>query len=181
MDQRTIANLGILGVLAERESASIRDVHDTLRHSLGRYWGASTGVLGPTMTRLEENGHVELSLADGGDPYRITDSGVERLRSLLREPLEDVADAPLQAPMLMKLGFLHHLPLDEQRRELARLTDQLKTARAELVDLQSVHEAAVDDETDAGYRFDLIRLRVFVLDAVIEWLDTIEIDRSATQ
>lgn len=181
MDQRSIASLGILSVLAEQESATIRDVHDRLRHSFGRYWGASTGVLGPTMTRLEENGYVELSLGDGGDPYRITDSGLERLRSLLREPLEDIEHSPLQPPLLMKLGFLHHLPLDEQRREIDRLTDRLRTARAELVDLRSVHEREVDDETDTGYRGELIRLRILVFDAVLEWLDTIEFDRSATQ
>ena len=181
MDQRSIASIGILGVLAELESATIRDVHDRLRHSFGRYWGASTGVLGPTMTRLEENGHVELSFADGGDPYRITDSGLEQLRSLLREPLEDVEGAPLQAPLLLKLGFLHHLPLEEQRREIDRLTDRLRTARSELVELQSVHEREVDDETDAGYRGELIRLRVFVLDAVLEWLETVEFDRSAAR
>ncbi|WP_254525713.1 hypothetical protein [Natrinema caseinilyticum] len=178
MDQRTIASLGILGVLTEKERATIRDVHETLQHNFGRYWGASTGVLNPTMTSLKNSGHVELVLDDGGGSYRITESGINRLQSLLREPIKDVSESPLQASLAMKFGFLHHLPLAEQRQEIDRLADRLRTARTELTDLRSIHETEVED-AETGYRRDLIRLRIFVLDALIEWLETVEIDRSA--
>lgn len=177
MEQRDLATLGILGVLAEKERETVQNIHDTLQHNFGRYWGASTGILGPTMTRLEERGHVELKLVDGTGTYQITESGGHRLQSLLREPLEDVSGSPLQAPLVMKFGFLHHLPPTEQRHEIDALTDQLRTARAELVDVRSRHKTAVDDERDTGYRGDLIRLRIFVLDALLEWLDTIEVGR----
>lgn len=179
MDQRTIASLCTLGVLAEEESATVQDVHDKLQHNFGRFWGASTGILGPTMTRLEESGHVELTLVDGVGTYRITESGFQRLESLLREPIEDVSSSPLQAPLVMKLGFLHQLPPAEQRAEIDALADRLRTARAELVDVKSMHETEVDEEHATGYRGDLIRLRIFVLDALLEWLDTIEIGRPA--
>lgn len=179
MDQRTIASLGILGVLAEEERATIRDVHDMLQHNFGRYWGASTGALNPTMTRLEESGHVELVLDESGGSYRITDSGVDRLQSLLREPIEGISQSPLQASLVVKFGFLHHLPPAEQQQEIDALADRLRTARAELVDLRSVHETEVDDNAGTGYRRDLIRLRIFVLDALVEWVETIEIDRPA--
>jgi len=131
------------------------------------------------MTRLEESGHVELVLGNGGGSYRITESRIDRLQSLLRKPIEDVSRSPLQASLPMKFGFLHHLPPAEQRQEIDALTDRLRTARAELADLRSRHETEVDRDAETGYRRDLIRLRIFVLDSLIEWLETVEIDRSA--
>lgn len=175
MEQRELAMLGVLGVLAEEGTATIKTVHTTLQHTFGSYWGVSTGILGPTMTRLEEDGHVELTLTGGG-AYRITESGYDRLQSLLRESVDGLSRSPLQPQLAMKLGFLHHIPLSEQREEIDALTDRLRTAQAELADVKSRHEAEVDDELDTGYRGDLIRLRIFVLDALLEWLETIEID-----
>ncbi|MDS0477008.1 hypothetical protein [Natrinema sp. 1APR25-10V2] len=175
MNQRELATLGALGVLAEEETATVRAVHETLQHNFGNYWGASTGVLGPTMTRLEEAGHVGLTLTDGGT-YRITESGIARLQSLLRDPVDGLSSSPLQPQLVMKLGFLHHLPLPEQREEIDALADRVRTAREELGDVKSIHEAEVDDAVDTGYRGDLILLRIFVLDALLDWLDALEID-----
>jgi len=78
-----------------------------------------------------------------------------------------------------EIRLLHHLPPAEQRQEIDALTDRLRTARAELADLRSRHETEVDRDAETGYRRDLIRLRIFVLDSLIEWLETVEIDRSA--
>lgn len=181
MDHREITTFGILGVLAEEESATIKDVRDALQHSFGNYWGASTGVIEPAMTGLETDGHVEVTLFDGVGAYRITESGRERLRSLLREPVDGLSSSPLQPQLVMKLGFLHHLPLTVQRDEVSALTDRLRTARADLVDVESLHETAVDEGTDTGYRGELIRLRIFVLDALLEWLDTVEINCAMTR
>jgi DNA-binding PadR family transcriptional regulator len=177
-----MATLGILGVLAETDDgATIGAVHDTLQHNFGRYWGASTGVLGPTMTQLEERGHVELTVADEVGAYRITESGRDRLRSLLREPLEDLSSSPLQPALVLKFGYLHHLEPSAQRAEIDSLHDRLRTARDDLVDVKSSHDEHVSDDAETGYRGDLLLLRVFVLDAIADWLDELEVDRAATQ
>ncbi|ELY37768.1 hypothetical protein [Natronorubrum tibetense] len=79
MEQPDLTTLGILEVLTEEKQATVRNIHDTLQHNFGRYWWASTGILGPTMTWLKERGHVELKLANGAGTYQITESGGHRL------------------------------------------------------------------------------------------------------
>ncbi len=174
MDQRELASLGMLGTLAEREVATVDEIHDSLHHTFGRYWGASTGILSPTASQLVDDGHVEVVSEAESVGHRITDEGVDRLRELLREPVEDVSHPSFRPHLMMKLGFLHHLPAGEQREELDGLREQLHAARDRLLTADQSHETEGTDSEAVGYRSELIDLRVRIIDAFVDWLDRVE-------
>lgn len=175
MEQRELASLAILGILAEKERATVKTVHEKLRHNFGRYWGASTGILVPTVNQLNDDGYVKTTdSTTQAATYKITDEGRNHLQSLLTKPIEDVSHPSFRAHLMMKLGFLHHLSIDGQQAEIRALKDQLKTAREELRTIDAAHEAEVDDRERVGYRQELIDLRVRILDTFLEWLDAIE-------
>lgn len=162
MEQRQLTELGVLGFLNERE-ASLGTIQDRFNHNFGRHQFAGHGVLEPALARLREQGHVR-----GSPTYRITESGRDRLRELLREPVSDVADPTQRPHLLVKLGFLHHLPPSEQDDEVARLEDQFHRARAEWIDVANAHGA--DEAAHSGYRLELIELTIQLLDAQLEWI-----------
>ncbi|ELY38924.1 PadR family transcriptional regulator [Natronorubrum tibetense] len=175
MEQRELASLAILGILAEKERATVKTVHEKLRHNFGRYWGASTGILVPTVNQLNDDGYVKTTdSTTQAATYKITDEGRNHLQSLLTKPIEDVSHPSFRAHLMMKLGFLHHLSIDGQQAEIRALKDQLKTAREELRTIDAAHESEVDDRERVGYRQELIDLRVRILDTFLEWLDAIE-------
>ena len=171
MDASDLASLGILGVLAEEETATVERIRERLQHNFGKYWAGSYGVLLPTVSRLTEpdsGSEPAVERVESDDTYAITERGFERLYDLLREPIEDVAN-PMNYPQFaLKLGFLHHLPGDDQRAELAALEDRFEGARNHYVELRDLH----GDEFDAprGYRRELFSLRAMVLDDHLQWL-----------
>ena len=79
MKQRELASFSVLGVLAEEQVATLNQIHEKLRHSFGRYWGASTSILIPTISQLEDEGHLNATTADGNYAYEITPAGRDRL------------------------------------------------------------------------------------------------------
>ncbi|ELZ04056.1 hypothetical protein C482_03451 [Natrialba chahannaoensis JCM 10990] len=174
MEQRELASIGVLGILAEEDRASVETVHERLQHTFGRYWGASTGILVPTIDHLEEQGHVELTASTPVATYKLTDSGQDRLQSLLTGPVEDVSHPSFRPHLMLKLGFLHHLPTERQRDELNQIKDQLHTARETLLDIDETHETAVENRESVGYRRNLTDLRVRITDAFLAWLDEVE-------
>ena len=112
---------------------------------------------------LRETGHVR-----GSRTYRITESGRDRLRKLVRERVSDVDDPGQRPHLLLKLGFLHHLPPSEQDEEVARLEDQFHRARAEWIEVANAHGA--DEAVHSGYRLELIELTIQLLDTQLEWI-----------
>ncbi|THE64693.1 hypothetical protein D8Y22_11285 [Salinadaptatus halalkaliphilus] len=175
MEQRELAKLGILGVLAETESATIESVHKLLTHNFGRYWGASTGILVPTMNQLKTDGYVEQVSVDGSDvAYRMTDPGRDHLQSLLTATIEDVSDPSSRPVLMIKLGYLHHLSVSAQREEIQQLKDQLRSERENVRSLQDLHATEIDDRDASGYRRELYDLRIRIIDALLEWLATVE-------
>lgn len=170
MKQRELASLSVLGVLAEEQVATLNQIHEKLRHSFGRYWGASTSILIPTISQLEDEGHLNATTADGNYAYEITPAGRDRLKALLRERIEDVSHPSFRPHLLLKLGFLHHLPKDEQHTENESLQDQLYETRDRLLTLESYHGDKRKPGASAGYRGGLIDLRVRIIDTIIDWL-----------
>jgi DNA-binding PadR family transcriptional regulator len=173
MDQRELASLAVLGVLAEKESATVDQVHEKLQHNFGRYWGASTGILIPTISQLEEDGRVVSVSDECGYGYKITDDGIDRLRVHLEEPVEDVSKPSFRSHLMMKLGFLHHLPTEAQRDELRSMEDQLHQARDQLVTVEERHKDELGSQSNTGYRRDMIDLRIRIIDAFLDWLGTV--------
>jgi DNA-binding PadR family transcriptional regulator len=173
MDQRELASLAVLGVLAETEAATVDQIHNKLQHNFGRYWGASTGILIPTLSQLEDDGRVRSVSIKRGFGYEVTDDGRDRLRTLLEEPVEDLSHPSFRSHLMMKLGFLHHLPPETQRDELRSLEDQLHQARDRLLTINERHEAEKEPSADTGYRSDMIDLRIRIIDAFLDWLETV--------
>lgn len=171
MDSSELATLGVLGVLAETETATVDEIRSHLQHNFGRYWAGSYGVLLPALSRLTDEDAdpaVERLTADSDVVYTLTDRGTERLRELLRTPVEDVAN-PLSYPQLvLKLGFLHLLSEDDQRAELADLEDRFEQARNRFLELGEIHDDGVEDRR--GYRRELFSLRAMVLDDHLQWV-----------
>jgi len=182
MEQRELASLAILGILAETEQATVKIIHEKLRHNFGRYWGASTGILVPTINQLKEDGYVNTTEnTTQAATYEITDDGRQHLQSLLTKPIEDVSHPSFRAHLMMKLGFLHHLSIDGQQAEIRALKDQLKTSREELRTIDTTHQTEVEDRERVGYRQELLDLRIRILNTFLEWLDAIEPSRSVEQ
>lgn len=175
MEQRKLASLAILGVLAEKESATIESIHTTLKHNFGRYWGASTGILVPTMNQLKKDGYVEQVSADGsGIAYRLTKSGRNRLKKILSISVEDISHPSSRPELMIKLGYLHHLSVSRQREELRELKDQLRTERDKLLTLEDTHSTEGAEKKPTGYRHELFDLRIRIIDAILQWMNNVE-------
>lgn len=175
MDTRELAELGVLGSLAEESPATRKGIQDRLQHSFGRYWGAGSGALWPAVDDLDEAGCLERLPPERsvdnhpGEAYALTDSGRERLGELVRQPVDDFG-LGARSHLMMKLGFLHHLPPDERAAELASLADAAQTARARLVEVRDDHDEQVADHDQYGFRRELLDLRLRILDVFLEWL-----------
>lgn len=174
METSRLVELGVLGFLAE-ESADIRTVRERFKHNFGRYLTVSYGALGPAFERLEAADHVSMvSITDERrrTEYEITERGRDRLRALLREPIPDEIGPARQPHLVVKVGFLHHLPEEERTDKLAALVDQFERARNRWMDVKATHTDAVSDSP--GYRRDLQELNVRLYDTYLEWLDELE-------
>lgn len=176
MDQRDLASLGVLGVLAEEDGATLDRIHEKLKHNFGRYWGASTGILGPTLSALEDDDLVELARTGGTWEYTLTAAGREQLRTLLKKPVQDVSHELFHPHLLMKIGFAHHLPAADRRAEITELQAQLSEERDRIRNVQLAHEDGASSES-TGYRGDLFELQIRIMDVCSDWLDELLEDR----
>lgn len=162
MDRRPVIELGVLGLLAERD-ATATELKERFNHNFGRHQFAGHGTLGPTLDRLHEEEYLT-----GAQEYTLTERGRDRLRTLLREPVPAVDNPSHRPHLLVKLGFLHHLPPEDQAAELAYLEDQFHQARNSWVETLTMHEEEVTSHD--GYRVELIELTVDLLDTQLEWV-----------
>ena len=161
MDRSDTIELGVLGLLAEGE-ATVESLQKRFNHNFGRHQFAGRGTLDPTLDRLREEGYVI-----GSQVYSLTDQGRERLRSLLREPVAAVDDPEHRPHLLVKLGFLHHLPAEGRDAELAHLEDQFHEARNAWLETARMHNEEVDHD---GFRLELVDLTVELLDTHLRWV-----------
>ncbi|MFB6304015.1 MAG: hypothetical protein ABEH47_02525 [Haloferacaceae archaeon] len=180
-----LAAVGVLGVLAEQGPETLGGVRETLKHNFARYWGFSSGVLSPTIRELEEAGHVEASVREDEDAaadldaeeyvYSITDGGYEHLRDLIREGLRDrdSFDVSQRSQVMVRLGFLHHLPEREQAAALSAIADGLRAEREKWEEVRRAHRES--EREGAGYRGELTRLNVRMIDTFIEWIEGLDI------
>lgn len=174
MEQRDLASLGVLGVLAEVDMATVHQIHETLKHNFGRYWGASTGIILPTLSQLEEAGQVGMTVADGARGYTITETGRDRLNVLLKEPVEDVSNPSFRPHLMMKLGFLYHLSSGDQHKEISEMQAQLREERDRVRTLQLSHDDEPSDPMATGYRGELLDLRIRIINAILDWFEIIK-------
>lgn len=169
MDQRELAEVGILGTLRDDDPATLEAIHSRLRENFQRYWGYGYGVLSPARDRLLETGHIE-PVAAGDERYAITTSGEDHLRDLLNQPLEEgvVIDIDQRHRLVIRVGFLHHLPREEQADMLSKMEDRLRTEREEWL---ARFSAAEDSHETRGYRGDMADLIVRIIDSHLDWIE----------
>ena len=55
------------------------------------------------------------------------------------------------------------------------LEDRLATEREQWVEIQQMHERERPNDAQTGYRQDLIQLNITMLDALIEWVEGLNI------
>lgn len=167
MQRDSVIELGVLGLLAERDG-SAADIQERFNHNFGRHQFVGRGRLDPTLARLRDRGHVTEAYTAEAGTCSLTEGGRERLQTLLREPVAAVDDPAHRPHFLVKLGFLHHLPADEQAAELAHLEDQFHEARNEWLDIAAMHHEEVAPHE--SYRMELVELTADLLDAQLQWI-----------
>jgi DNA-binding PadR family transcriptional regulator len=143
-------------------------------------------VLVPAVSRLQEDGSVTIASdvdetfpgdADGSQAYAITDSGRERLQELLQRPVAALDDPTERHKLMIKLGFIHHLPPADRAGELDTLIDRFYGFRQEWTEALEAHDEATMAPFDAhGYRVKLVELSIEILDTIIRWLEEIRSD-----
>lgn len=167
MQRDSVIELGVLGLLAERD-ASAADLQERFNHNFGRHQFVGRGRLDPTLARLRDRGHVTDAYAAEAGTCSLTERGRDRLQTLLREPVAAVDDPAHRPHFLVKLGFLHLLPAEEQAAELAHLEDQFHEARNEWLDIATMHREEVAPH--GSYRMELVELTADLLDAQLRWV-----------
>lgn len=95
--------MAVLGALSV-EPMSGYALREAIRDVLGHFWNESFGQIYPTLTRLEEQGHVarQPGARPGSSVFMLTPSGRARLHALLSEPLQT---APPRNGLLLRLFF----------------------------------------------------------------------------
>lgn len=175
MDQRDLADIGVLGVLEEADSPmTIEGVQEALQHAFDRYWAYGHGVLDPAIDRLLDAQHITPEHT-GRDAYRITDAGRHHLTSLLSQPLDDAQSAIELAQrhqLVVQFGFLHLLPEEEQAAFLDQITARLKD-EGEMWEARR-EARMVADGGAVGYRNDLIDLSIRIIDEHLAWIQNLE-------
>ena len=160
MEQQRVLRLGVLGILNEDES-TLNTIQKRFNHRFGRHQFAGYGALEPVIKRLCEDGYITGTIS-----YSITESGRSHLRTLLCEPVSDVSNPNNRPHLLLKLGFIHHLPHDSQYEELAHLEDQFDQQRLKWMERATTHTEMTHSEN----RPDLIDLTIRLMETQLEWI-----------
>ena len=142
------------------------DLHQRVEEELGRVWYMGMSNLYATLKRLEDAGHVEVTLAPQENyparkVYHVTPEGRERFMEWVRKPIPSMRD--LRVEFLAKLYFFHILEL-EGGAEL--ITAQEAVCRERLARLERSVEAVPPDDFD-HLVFDFRRRQIR---AILDWL-----------
>ncbi|MBY8874301.1 PadR family transcriptional regulator [Micromonospora sp. PLK6-60] len=113
--QTEMAVLGALSI----EPMTGYALREAIRDVLGHFWSESFGQIYPTLATLERHGHVTRggSTRAGSSLFAITTSGTERLRDLLRQPVQAT---PPRNGLLLRLFFGRSLGVEACRALIAQ-------------------------------------------------------------
>lgn len=159
-----MAVLGGLGVMPMTGYA----LRQAIRDVLGHFWSESFGQIYPTLARLERGGLVARASGEPAAPYVITASGVDRLRELLAQPIQQ---APPRNGLLLRLFFGRQLG-PQACRQL--LLDARQEAEAKLEQFAMIrHEIASEPENDVDPPYWLLTVSAgeHATRATIAWAD----------
>ena len=131
-----LAALGQLATAPCRYAELAREV----RAFAARITGPSLDLLGTSLELLRYEGLVEPIEGDADDGrVRLTEAGRAALLELLRANVRSPVDAVSKLILALKLRFLHLLPADEQRVQIAQMIEASETERARLAELAARH------------------------------------------
>jgi len=175
METRELAEIGILGALNEQGELTQNEIKLFLQDTFSEYWGYGSGVITPAAQRLVETDSIRRSVGDSASKYGYenTEHGEERLTNFLRDSIEeDLIDLSSRHHLVIKLGFLHHLPKKEQRAVFDSITEKLHTELEKWEAVQSGFDSA---EGQSGYRKDFVQLKIEILEVHLEWVAQLEL------
>jgi DNA-binding PadR family transcriptional regulator len=123
-----------LGLIAERPRR-YAELAQELRRFIGLVLGPSLDMLAPSLELLRFEG---LASANGADAaLSITEKGRAELMTLLRANVRAPVNDTNRLVIALKFRFLHLLPPEEQRTQLALLADLYETERGRLEELRA--------------------------------------------
>ena len=95
--------MAVLGALSVQPMTAYA-MREAIRDVLGHFWSESFGQIYPTLASLEAAGHVERhpGARPGWFVFTLTESGTDRLRQLLGEP---ISITPPRNGLLLRLFF----------------------------------------------------------------------------
>ena len=157
---------GLLALLAEGPSYGYQ-LRTRLETRTGGTWPLNIGQVYTTLSRLERDGLVEATEADGQATYRITAAGRAAVADWFAGPVE--RPAPARDELAIKLALAVGSPTVDVRRVLQAQRSATRQGLQELTRLR----AGADDDADLAWTLVLDAL-VFQAEAELRWLDHCE-------
>ncbi len=125
-----------LGLIAERPRRYAELAQD-LRRFIGLVLGPSLDMLAPSLELLRFEG-LAAAEGEGADAsLALTEKGRGELMNLLRANVRAPVNDTNRLVIALKFRFLHLLPADEQKAQLALLADLYETERGRLEELRA--------------------------------------------
>jgi DNA-binding PadR family transcriptional regulator len=161
---------GLLALLAEGPSYGYQ-LRTRLETRTGGTWPLNIGQVYTTLSRLERDGLVEATEADGQATYRITDAGRAAVADWFAGPVD--RPAPTRDELAIKLALAIGSPTAEAGRVVQVQRSATRQRLAELSRLRAGADAAADADADLTSTLVLDAL-VFQAEAELRWLDHCE-------
>ncbi len=168
MARSSQTDMAVLGALSIQPMSGYA-LREAIRDVLGHFWSESFGQIYPTLKALEQEGLVARAgtARAGGSTFTVTDTGLQRLRELLTEPVREV---PPRNGLLLRLFFGRALGPAACRELIAGARADAVARLAEFDRLLADNDA--EGEPDSPY----IRMTILAgrhsAEAAIGWADT---------
>jgi DNA-binding PadR family transcriptional regulator len=157
---------GLLALLAEGPSYGYQ-LRTRLETRTGGTWPLNIGQVYTTLSRLERDGLVEATEADGQATYRITGAGRAAVADWFAGPVD--RPAPARDELAIKLALAVGSPTVDVRRVVQAQRAATTHGLQELTRLR----AGAGDDADLAWTLVLDAL-VFQAEAELRWLDHCE-------
>ena len=169
MARRSQTETAVLGALSMQPMTAYA-LREAIRDVLGHFWSESFGQIYPTLSALEQQGHVERHEGPrpGSSTFVITDSGTARLRELLSEPITAV---PSRNGLLLRLFFGRTLGVRKCRELLLEAKADAERSLAEYDGLARTISAEEKGSADLPYVLTTISAGRHNAEAAIAWVD----------
>lgn len=173
MPRQSKTRYAILGMLCLAPMSGY-DIKNRIGSSVGYFWSESFGQIYPILRQLVSEGlATKTILAQQGKPerhvYKLTDAGLDALRSWLLEPAERAADG--RNELLLKLYFGHQVDYDDSIAHVMEYREYL-TDRLEL--FYEIEESLNQDRVrklQAEFHLFTLQYGLKSLSALVEWCD----------